>query len=189
MEYDIDYLLKNIRMLMTKERYKHTVGTTHTAVSLAMLNYCNPEKAEIAAILHDCGKYLDYKKYIHKYNIKLTEFEKKCPSLIHAKIGAEFAKDEFGIKDADIINAIQYHTTGRVGMSVLEKIIYIADHIEPTRGDGDTLLKLRRVVFNNLELGLIMCLEDRLMYLNKKKLDIDEVTLETYEYYKEKYYS
>lgn len=182
-EYDIEYLKDEVRKLVKKDRYKHTIGTSHIAVSLAMLNNFNVEKAEVTAILHDCAKNLDYKKYIKKYNIMLSEMEIRNPSLIHAKIGAIIAKEEYNIKNKDILNAINYHTTGRPNMSVLEKIIYVSDHIEPTRGNSTNLQKIRKSVFNNLDNGLILCLEDRLKYFSKKKLEVDPITYNTYKYY------
>lgn len=112
------------------------MGVMYTAASLAMCYGADIQKALTAGLLHDCGKYCPAEEQIRlcgRYGIDLTRSELEMPALIHARLGAYLAEHEYGIKDREILDAVTYHTTGRPGMSMLEKIIYIADYIEPNR--------------------------------------------------------
>ena len=119
-----------------------------------------------------------------KHNIGITEVERKNPFLLHAKVGSFIAMNTFGIHDADIINAILNHTTGRPGMSLLEKIIFVADYIEPSRKQAPNLKKIRKLAFEDLDQALITILHDTLRYLNSIDGEIDPMTQKTYDYYK-----
>ena len=117
-------------------------------------------RAEVAGLLHDCTKKLSMPEQLalcEKYGIALDELEKKALKLLHAKTGAALARDVFGVDD-EIYNAILWHTTGKPDMTVLEKVIYLADFIEPTR-DFPGVDALRRTVWEDLDRGLLMGLE------------------------------
>ena len=103
--------------------------------------------------------------------------------MIHAKLGAVLAKEKYGIEDEDICHAIKTHTTGTPGMNTLDKIIYIADYIEPHRTDAPNLFVLRKLAFTDLDETMRIILTDSLDYLNTKNKVIDPATKETYEYY------
>lgn len=183
--------LKKIRRAMEKcqdeKRFQHTLGVTYTAASLAMVYDEDIRKAQIAGLLHDSAKCMDNEKRISickKHNIGITEVERKNPFLLHAKVGSFIAMNTFGIHDADIINAILNHTTGRPGMSLLEKIIFVADYIEPSRKQAPNLQKIRKLAFEDLDQALITILHDTLRYLNSIDGEIDPMTQKTYDYYK-----
>lgn len=194
--------LKKLRKAMEKElnakRYEHTLCVAYTAASLAMVHDEDPNKALIAGMLHDCAKCLSNKKLIsicEKNNFSISETELQNPAaLLHAKVGSFLAKEKYGIEDEDILNAIRYHTTGRPGMSKLEKILYIADYIEPYRKHASNLLQIRRMAFQDLDGALFKILEDTLSYLHsvsghlddsaQKNSPVDPMTQETYNYYK-----
>lgn len=183
--------LKKIRRAMEKcqdeKRFQHTLGVTYTAASLAMVYDEDIRKAQIAGLLHDSAKCMDNEKRISickKHNIGITEVERKNPFLLHAKVGSFIAMNTFGIHDADIINAILNHTTGRPGMSLLEKIIFVADYIEPSRKQAPNLKKIRKLAFEDLDQALITILHDTLRYLNSIDGEIDPMTQKTYDYYK-----
>lgn len=110
--------------------------------------------------------------------------EAKNPFLLHAKAGAYLAQHKYGIGDEDILNAVRYHTTGRPGMSTLEKIIFIADKIEPGRDHSARLPELRRLAFRDLDRTLAEILKDTLSYLDVGENEIDPMTRRTYDYYK-----
>ena len=113
--------------------------------------------AIVAALLHDCTKKLDMDEQLalcKKYHIPLDELERKALKLLHSKTGAAIARDVFAVDD-DVYNAIMYHTTGKPDMTLLEKIIYLADYIEPTR-DFPGVEALRRTVYEDLDRGLLM---------------------------------
>lgn len=187
-EYNIDKIKQQLKRKQTVSRYEHTTGVAYTAICMAMRFDCDLKKAEIAGLLHDCAKcYPDDVQLskCEKYNISITEAERISPYLLHAKLGAFMAMDKFDVNDKDIINAILYHTTGRPAMSTLEKIIYIADYIEPGRYKAHHLTEIRRMAFVDLDSAMLMILSDTLNYLNQKQGNhIDEMTVRAYDYYK-----
>ena len=145
------------------------------------------EKAYLAGLLHDCAKCMDNEKRIHiceKHHITITEAEQRNPFLLHAKVGAFLAGKKYHVEDTDIINAILYHTTGRPEMSILEKIVYIADYMEPARDQAPNLELIRKLSFQNLDEALLIILEDTLNHLKDSEKEIDPMTQKTYDYYK-----
>jgi len=154
-EYDLD-LMSVDRMLqnrLTEKRYRHTIGTAEEAVRLAR-HYGGPaDKAYIAGLLHDCAKDFsqeEKRELCIKYNIPLDPVTDKQIDLTHGDLAAEISRHDYGIDDEDILNSIRYHTTGRKGMSLLEKIIYVADCIEPEREDYPGLTKIRRLAYQDI---------------------------------------
>lgn len=184
--------LQKIRKAMEKElspkRYEHTLGVAYTAASLAMVHDENTESSILAGMLHDCAKCISENKLIsicEKNNLHISDVERKTPmALLHASVGSILARDKYGVDDEDILNAIKYHTTGRPGMSRLEKIIYIADYIEPGRKHAANLAQIRRMAFQNLDMALVKIMEDTLKYLSSTGGQIDLKTKESYDYYR-----
>lgn len=162
---DLENMKQMIRQQQNENRYRHTIGVAETAVSLAKRYHADKQKAELAALLHDCAKEL-------------------YPGLLHAKKGAEIARQQYGIEDEEILNAIYWHTTGHPDMTKLEKIIYIADYIEPHRNQAPNLAELRQLSQINLDECLFKILEDTLIYLKQSAKVIDPMTEQTYQYYK-----
>lgn len=182
--------LTKIRKAMEKtldaKRFEHTLGVEYTAAALAMRYDVSIINARLAGLLHDCAKCLSNDKKLslcEKYNISISEVEKRNPFLLHAKVGSFLAMNEYGVDDSDVINAILNHTTGRPGMSMLEKIVFIADYIEPGRKQAPNLPEIRRLAFVNLDLALIRILEDTLVYLKDSEDELDPMTEKTYRYY------
>ena len=172
---------------MDAKRYEHTLGVEYTACALAMCHDVNIDKAQLAGLLHDCAKCLsDEKKkaLCLKNHIDITDIEHKNPYLLHAKAGFCIARNKFHIKDRDVLNAILFHTTGRPQMSDLEKIIYIADYIEPGRRQAPGLKEARKLAFQDLDAALLRILCDTLAYLEESGGDVDVITRETCRYYK-----
>lgn len=185
-QYDLKHLRKEIRKVQDSKRYEHTLGVEYTAAALAMRYGSNLENAQIAGLLHDCAKCIsdDEKLSIcKKHKIQVTESEQKAPFLLHAKVGAYLAKHKYGVEDQDILNAITYHTTGRENMSLLEKIVFVADYIEPGRKHAPNLAEIRFLAFQDLDNALIRILEDTLNYLGTSEGEVDPVTEMTYKYY------
>lgn len=184
---DICKIRKRLAKTLDAKRYEHTLGVAYTAASLAMRYEENIKKAELAGLLHDCAKCMDNDKKLHiceKHNITVSEAEQRNPFLLHAKVGAYLATKKYHVEDNDILNAILYHTTGRPGMSLLEKIVYIADYIEPAREQAPNLEMIRKLAFHDVDQALIKILEDSLEYLKKSDKEIDPMTQKTYDYYK-----
>lgn len=182
----MEKLRDEIRKVQDAKRFEHTLGVTYTAACLAMCYDAEIRQAEIAGLLHDCAKCLPNEKKIRlceKNHIEIKEVEFKNPFLLHAKVGAFLAEKEYGIKDADILNAIRFHTTGRPEMSLLEKIIFIADYIEPGRNHSEYLPEIRRLAFTDLDAALKRILSDTLDHLQHSDKEIDPMTKCTYDYY------
>ena len=133
---DLEKIRCELKKQLKKERYIHTIGVMYTAASIAMRYGEDIEKAMTAGLLHDCGKFAPAGEQIRlckKYELPLKESELEMPALIHAKLGAYLAKEAYKVCDGEILNAILYHTTGRPDMTMLEKIVFLADYIEPGR--------------------------------------------------------
>lgn len=184
--------LEKIRRAMEKElsagRYIHTLGVSYTAASLAMAHGEAMEKAMTAGILHDCAKSMHGSELVaicEKAHLNVTAVERSNPTaLLHAKAGAYLAEHKYGVTDEDILNAIRYHTTGRPDMSRLEKIIYIADYIEPGRKQLAELGMIRRIAFQDLDWTMEKILANTLSYLRTTDGQLDDMTVKTYNYYK-----
>ena len=180
-------LTKAMEEVQTGKRFQHTLGVEFTAAAMAMKYGLSVYNAQIAGLLHDCAKCLSDEKLIkicNKNNLPVSDVEKRNPYLLHGKAGAFLAKSEYGIDDQDVLNAIEWHTTGRPGMSDLEKIVFIADYIEPGRKNAPNLEEVRKMAFEDLDCTMIRILQDTLNYLKASdKGEIDPKTMETYEYY------
>ncbi|MBO4982114.1 MAG: bis(5'-nucleosyl)-tetraphosphatase (symmetrical) YqeK [Lachnospiraceae bacterium] len=182
--------LKKIRKAMEKtldpKRFEHTLGVAYTAAALAMRYDGSIKNAQLAGLLHDCAKCLSDEKRLsicEKHNISINEIERRNPFLLHAKVGSFLAMEEYGVNDPDVIHAILNHTTGRPGMSLLEKIIFIADYIEPGRKQAPNLARIRKLAFEDLDAALLCILRDTLDYLEEGGGEIDPMTSRTYQYY------
>ena len=179
---------KKLKKSQDKERYEHTKGVMYTAGCLAMAHGYYLEKAMLAGLLHDCAKCIpnDEKLTLCKeHNILVTPVEAENPFLLHAKLGAFLAESEYNITDPDVLHAIKVHTTGEPDMNILDKIIFIADYIEPGRNKAPNLEKVRKLAFHDLNACIAQILRDTLMYLNSGKGTIDSTTQLTYEFYKQ----
>ena len=176
-----------MRMKLSKERYEHTLGVAYTAACLAGLYGVDSRKALRAGLLHDCAKCFDSESILYlcqKNGIAISEVERRNPTaLLHAKVGAIYAADEYGEKDEEVLAAIEYHTTGRADMSMLEKIIFVADYIEPGRDKAPNLYEIRKLAFCDIDKALIKILQDTLEYLSCNNKEIDPATKRTLEYY------
>lgn len=182
--------LKKLRKAMEKalddRRYEHTLGVEYTAAALAMCYGASVKNAQIAGLLHDCAKCLSDEKKLSicaKHNIIINDIERRNPALLHAKVGSFLAMEEYGVSDPDVIHAILNHTTGRPGMSLLEKIVFIADYIEPGRNKVPNLDEVRKLAFTNLDAALLRILEDILKHLDESGREVDPMTRKTYQYY------
>ena len=186
---DIKKIRKKMEKTLDPKRFEHTLGVAYTAAALAMCYEVDINKAQTAGLLHDCAKCMSNEKKLlicEKHHIPVTDVERRNPFLLHAKVGSYLAMKQFCIHDQDIINAILNHTTGRPGMSQLEKIIYIADYIEPGRKQAPNLTQVRRMAFQDLDKALLQILGDTLKYLNSIDSPIDPMTQKTYEFYQGK---
>mgnify|MGYP001050668908 FL=1 len=185
---DINELRRIMEQELSSKRYLHTLGVSYTAACLAMAHGADMESAMTAGLLHDCAKPLKGEEQIalcEKYQLDISDVERLNPSaLLHAKVGAYLAQSRYGVTVPDILNAIKYHTTGRPKMSKLEKILYIADYIEPGRKHVADLEQIRQVAYQDLDATMARILENTLAYLKPTDGQIAPMTEETYQYYK-----
>ncbi|NLM04636.1 MAG: HD domain-containing protein [Clostridiales bacterium] len=152
---------------ISHKRYEHTMGVVKSAVNLAQKYDANVEDAKIAALLHDYAKDFSREElfsYAKKYDIVIDDIMKIAHELLHGKIAALIAEEKFNIKNKDILNAIEYHTTGRVNMSKLEKIIYLSDFIEEGR-DYPGVDDLRKIANIDLDRAILQAFDNTIVYV------------------------
>ena len=185
----IEKLQRKVKKKLDDRRYRHSIGVCYTAASLAMRYNEDMEDALIAGILHDCAKYMKDEAILKKaveLHVPLTTTEQLNPDLIHAKLGAHLAYSEYKIKDENILNAISFHTTGRPNMSMLEKIIFVSDYIEPMRNKAKELEVIRNEAFTDIDKAVWHITANTLTYLHSHNKVIDEMTIETNKFYSNK---
>ena len=192
MQKSLEEIQEELKKVLKRKRYQHTVGVRYTAQAMAMCFEEDIEKAGYAGMLHDCAKYLSDEEMLvecRKHHIVCSDTEKIRPSLLHAKLGACYAKEFYGVEDDKVLSGIRWHTTGKPGMSNFEKIIFIADYIEPGRKMIPGMEEIRRAAFCNLDEAMFLILENTLSYLedtSKSRKDmIDSYTEDAYDFYKE----
>lgn len=185
--YNLGKMQKKLKKYMDDGRYEHTLGVMYTAAALAMCYGEDIERAQVAGLLHDCAKCIPNEKKLKlckQHGIPVSEIEKSSPYLLHASLGAYIAKEKYDISDPEILSAIACHTTGKPDMTLLERIIFISDYIEPMRSKASNLPKIRRLAFEDLDLAVYMTLRDTLAYLETEKTALDHQTTVAYEYYR-----
>ena len=181
-----DKMVARLKTKINEKRFEHSIGVEYTAAAMAMSLGAEVSKARIAGLLHDCAKGLNTKEKLckaQKHKLPISEYERNNPDMLHGKLGAYYAKTKYEVDDTDILNAITYHTTGRPGMSLLEKIIFVADYIEPNRKELPNIVQLRYEAFNDIDTCVLHILKDTLDYLENCGGEIDDMTRKTYEYY------
>lgn len=177
-------IIRYLRDNLKETRYVHTFGVAECAVKLAALNGIDTNKAEIAALIHDAAKYMDIdkqKNLIRKSGYQIDDVMEYSPQLLHGFTASIIGKDMMGIEDEEVLSAVRYHTTGKKNMTTLEKIIYIADYIEPNR-DFPGVEEIRKLTFDNLDKGVLMGLSNSIIYVVKKGDMIHPLSLEARNY-------
>ena len=175
---------------LSEKRFNHTLGVVERAIQYAEIYNENIEKVKIAAILHDIAKEIPKEEsynMLEKCGVKLDDIEKRNFNLIHSILGAEIAKNEYKLDD-DIVNAIKYHTTGRENMSMLEKIIYLADATELNRNymsneNELSLNELVELIKTNIDEGLEYTLKWNLQSVLRRNLLVHLNTVKAYNFY------
>lgn len=185
---ELSQMEKKLQGMLSEKRYRHSLGVMETAVHMAQIFGVSQESARIAGLLHDCAKDIDKElmpKMCEELGVYLDPVKYEQRSLIHADLGAKLAEDEFGITDAEILDAIRYHTLGRPNMTVLEKILYIADFTEPNRKSFPGLDELRELAELDLDLAMLRAVESSIRYVKSQGKTLHEQSLLTQKYYSE----
>lgn len=175
----LDEYKKMLESRLVPDRYVHSLSVADCAKYLAEKYGADAGKAYLAGLLHDVMKNADASEQLsilRRDNVVLTSCEAANPKLWHAMAGASFLKLEMGFKDKDFLNSVRYHTTGRAGMSLLEKIIYIADFNSADRDYKDAD-KMRKLAENSLESAMLFALKFSIEKLAKsgKTIHTDSV--------------
>ena len=180
--HNLDYIKEKILEDIGEKRYNHSLRVAKTASSLAEIYGLDEEKAYLAGVLHDCAKYNE-KKYIDKLDIDISNYpvSSETDPVLHSFLGAELAKKVYNINDEDLLSAISFHTTGKANMSKLEKIIFIADAIEPAR-DFKGIEDIRKESVVNLDETMLMLLDSSIKFLISKKSTINPLSIEARNY-------
>ncbi|NMA86887.1 MAG: HD domain-containing protein [Tissierellia bacterium] len=165
-------------------RYNHSLLVMETSVELAKFYNCSIEEAKLAGLLHDCGKFQDKTKIlktIAEFDIILDNIMEKNIALAHGPLGEFIAKEKYNIQNENVLNAIRYHTTGRENMSLLEKIVFIADLIESSR-KFPGVEEMRKLAYENLNKAIILALDNNIQFVIKRNnlLHLDTVRARNY---------
>ena len=181
---DYTKILEWLKNNLNKKRYIHTLGTADCAKELAKQFKLNQDKAYLAGLLHDCAKCFPNEKLldiIHKH-LDVEECEMLNYKTLHAPVSAYIAETEFKITDKEILSAIRWHTLGKLDMTDFEKIVFIADKIEPNTRDEEYSAKIRDLLSeeNGLNKALLKCYKETIKSLVKRDLKICLLTIKIY---------
>lgn len=177
---------KKLSSMLSAKRYQHSLGVMETAEKMARRFAVNTEKARLSGLLHDCAKDIDKDEMLllcNKLGVVLDPVKREQRSLIHADLGAALVESEFGICDPDIIGAVKYHTLGRENMTDLEKILYLADVIEPNRKPFEGIEELRRLCESNLDCAMLFAIERSIDYVRRRHKKLHSQTLAAQQYF------
>lgn len=181
-----------MQRILPRKRYLHSVAVAHLAAAYAASLGYNPERALIAGILHDCAKAYTDEQLVaacERESIPITEVERRNGFLLHGKLGACYAETRYFITDPEILSAISYHTTGRSGMTDLEKIIFLADYLEPfrTQPTSPDLNQIRQTAFRDIRKAVYLALKNTIQYLAESGQEMDMTMAEAFEEYRQQY--
>ncbi len=179
----MDYTeIKNwLKKNLTEERYEHSLGTAECASELAEKYGLDKDKAYFTGLIHDCAKCLPKSETLEILkSLELEDGELCNPKTHHAPAGAYVAQKEFGVRDDEILSAIRWHTLGKVNMSMFEKIIFIADKIEPRTRPCEICTPIREALEESLDKALLVCYKNTIKSLVDRNLGICKVTIDIY---------
>ena len=176
-------LYEEAKKMLSEKRFNHSEGVVKRAIEYANIYGVDIETVKLVAIAHDIAKELtpdEEEKYIEEYNINLDDFEKANHNLVHAKIGAEICRNKYGFTD-DMVNSVKYHTTGRAGMSLMEKVIYLADATDENRQyESDFYVN---TIKENIDKGMVEVSKWVINHLLEKNRPIHMDSISCYNYY------
>ncbi len=177
-------LLAWLKSNLSEKRYIHSLGTAECAKELAEKFGQDPDKAYMAGLLHDCAKCFPNEKLmdIIENNLHVEKVELMNYKTLHAPVSAFIAKQDFGVEDEAILSAIRWHTLGKIDMTDFEKIIFLADKVEPRTRDKDYLDEVRDYLNeeDGLNKAMLKCYKETIKSLVKRDLKICPVTIDIY---------
>ena len=173
---------KYLKSKLTPERYTHVLSVRELALDLAKRYGADLRKVNLAVLLHDCAKWMRTSEQYEaaaNHEIQLDEIERHNPSLLHALIGAEFAVSHFDVDNLEILNAIRVHTTGSGKMTLIDKILYVADFAEPKRHHAEAH-SVRELAYQDLDKAVFETSRYKIEYLLAKGVLIHPHTIDAY---------
>ena len=180
--------IANIKNDFKESRMRHTIGVRDLSVKMAEKFGADPEKAAVAAMFHDMCRGRSYtaakiNEYVREFRLQDKYLDNIA--LSHSKIASRLMQNEYGVTDKDILNAVEYHTTGRPEMSLLEKILFVADAAEISRSYAG-VDKLRQLALKDIDKACIYCLKNTIEHLESEGVDYDPESKRTLEWFYEK---
>lgn len=170
---DLDEIKSELAIFISPARFDHSLEVAKTAIELAKRFDLNEKRAEIAGLLHDCAKYHlphEYLQIARNNGIEPDSYQLKRPALLHADISAVYAKEKYNIDDDEILSSIKKHTLGDDQMGMLDKIIYLADYVEPTRNHhGHQVETIYKALDEGIEMACLMVLNYKREFVKYKK--------------------
>jgi predicted HD superfamily hydrolase involved in NAD metabolism len=179
----VEEMKEKLEKKLSRKRFEHSINVMETAVRFSKNHDLKFEDVVTAGLLHDCGKeysFLESIAILEDEGIEIDKLEKENTKLIHAKLGVYVAEKEFSVTNKDVLNAIRYHTTGRKGMSLLEKIIYISDYTEPKRSFL-RVDEIRAAAKTDINKAMLMALDDTMSFVIERKMKLHYNTIEARE--------
>lgn len=171
---------KKLEAMLPPERFLHSKRVAETARLLARHYRANEEKVALAALLHDCSRFLTAPQMLEKaleLKFEIDPVQRVQPKLLHADLSAHYAKEVFGITDPETLSAIRSHTVGNKNMSLTDKVVYLSDHIEEGR-DYPEFQKIKTLAFTNLTQAVIESLNATIKFVESRGLPVCQKTIE-----------
>ncbi len=159
-----DRLLARLRASIPEKRYAHSTGVADAAVRLARLHGADEERARLAGWLHDCAEGIPVDAQVaecDRLGVPLDDWTRACPPVVHGFLGAFLARRDYGVEDAAVLQAIRRHTVGAPGMTLLDKVVFVADLVEPGRS-FEGVENLRALADRDLDEAILVSVERQL---------------------------
>lgn len=180
MSYSNDALVAWVEVTLSPSRYAHTMRVVEQASRLAAIYGADVQQVQVASVLHDCARELSVEDQLELAavcGVDVTDVERHSGALLHAKVGAEMARRECGVEDEEVLAAIRCHTTGRAGMSLLDKVLFVADYIEPCRSFPGVEL-VREAAAYDLDRATLTALDQTIAYVLQRHALLHPATIE-----------
>jgi len=178
-------IIQKLRNLLGPSRFRHSLRVREKVLHLSQFHNVDRKKAGIAGLLHDVSRSMDRKgllKLAEKIKMKIDPIARIEPKLLHAPLSAYIARKEFGIRDRQILKAISSHTLGRKNMTMLEKIVYVSDHVEEGRSHAGVAYA-RRLAEIDIDQAVVAISSSMIKYLLGNDLPVHPMTVEVRNYY------
>ena len=180
--YDVVKLKEDLKEILSEERYSHSLRVAEISKELARIYQVDIEKAYLAGLVHDIAKEFSSEQniyYLNKYKLPKKLLQEEYRNILHGIIGASYLKEKYNLDD-EICNAVKIHTISSPNMTMLDKVLFVADKIEPNK-KFNGIEQERELAYQNIDDCIILCLENTIVHLIKKGKKFDKTIIETLE--------